>query len=124
MADSDSVQPRGTNHRDLHYLERLLEHAHDGLAVIDPGGVIVASTPSLDRLLLHRAGDLVGVDGLSLIHPDDIEHVALRLAEYVGGGNDGPDVRTRIRRSDGSYAHVELVTPTSIPSSTRSAGSS
>ena len=93
----------------------LLEHAHDGLAVIDPGGVIVASTPSLDRLLGHEAGELVGVDGLSLIHPDDVEHVALRLAEYVGGGNDGPDVRTRIRRSDGTYAHVELVAPDSDP---------
>ena len=123
MADSDSV--RADEPRDLHYLERLLEHAHDGLAVIDPGGVIVASTPSLDRLLLHRAGDLVGVDGLSLIHPDDVEHVALRLAEYVGG-NDGPDVRTRIRRSDGSYAWTRACwSPrTPIPSSTRSAGSS
>ncbi len=114
MAESDSVRARGEP-RDLHYLERLLEHAHDGLAVIDPGGVIVASTPSLDRLLLHRAGELVGVDGLSLIHPDDVEHVALRLAEYVGGGNDGPDVRTRLRRSDGTYAHVELVAPDSTP---------
>jgi diguanylate cyclase (GGDEF)-like protein/PAS domain S-box-containing protein len=114
MADSDSVRARDEP-RDLHYMERLLEHAHDGLAVIDPGGVIVASTPSLDRLLLHQAGELVGVDGLSLIHPDDVEHVALRLAEYVGGGNDGPDVRTRIRRSDGTWAHVELVASDSDP---------
>jgi diguanylate cyclase (GGDEF)-like protein/PAS domain S-box-containing protein len=114
MADSDPVRARDEP-RDLHYLELLLEHAHDGLAVIDPGGVIVASTPSLDRMLGHAAGELVGVDGLSLIHPDDVEHVALRLAEYVGGGNDGPDVRTRIRRSDGTYAHVELVAPDSTP---------
>ena len=90
-------------------------HSHDGLAVIDANGVIVASTPSLGRMLGHESGELVGVDGLALIHPDDIEHVALRLAEYVSGDNNGPDVRTRIRRSDGSYAHVELVAPDSEP---------
>ena len=66
-------------------------------------------------MLEYEAGALVGIDGLSLIHPDDFEHVAVRLAEYVGGGNDGPDVRTRLRRSDGSYAHVELVAPDSDP---------
>jgi diguanylate cyclase (GGDEF)-like protein/PAS domain S-box-containing protein len=96
---------------DPDYLRLLLAHAHDGLAVIDPNGAIVASTPSLDRMLLCEPGELVGVDGLSLIHPDDVEHVALRLAEYVGGSNNGPDVRTLIRRSDGTYAHVELVAP-------------
>ena len=85
------------------------------MAVIDPEGTIVASTPSLDRMLGHGPGELVGVNGLSLIHPHDVEHVALRLAEYVGGGNDGPDVRTRIRRADGTYAHVELVAPDSTP---------
>jgi PAS domain S-box-containing protein len=59
MADSDPVRARDEP-RDLHYLEQLLEHAHDGLAVIDAGGVIVASTPSLDRMLGHAAGELVG----------------------------------------------------------------
>ena len=85
------------------------------MAVIDSEGTIVASTPSLDRVLGFGPGELVGVNGLSLIHPHDVEHVALRLAEYVGGGNDGPDVRTRIRRADGTYAHVELVAPDSTP---------
>ncbi len=85
------------------------------MAVIDPEGTIVASTPSLDRMLGCGPGELVGVNGLGLIHPHDVEHVALRLAEYVGGGNDGPDVRTRLRRADDTYAHVELVAPDSTP---------
>ncbi len=114
MADDKAARARD-NPNDPHYLELLLAHAHDGIAVIDPDGTIVASTASLDRLLLCEAGSLVGVDGLSLIHPDDLDHVAIRLAEYVTGGNEGPDVRTRIRRSDGSYAHVELVAPDFAP---------
>jgi diguanylate cyclase (GGDEF)-like protein/PAS domain S-box-containing protein len=114
VADSEAARARD-NLSDPEFLELLLAHAHDGLAVIDPGGAIVASTPSLDRMLGHGAGDLVGVDGLSLIHPDDVEHVTLRLAEYVSGGNDGPDVRTRLRRADGTYAHVELVAPDFAP---------
>jgi PAS domain S-box-containing protein len=112
---ADDLDRARENPTDPSYLELLLAHAHDGLAVIDPLGAIVASTPSLDRLLGNRAGELVGVDGLSLIHPDDMEHVALRLAEYVSGSNDGPDVRTRIRRADGTYAHVELVAPDAEP---------
>ncbi|MGZ4755480.1 MAG: EAL domain-containing protein [Acidimicrobiia bacterium] len=114
MADISAARAR-EDPNDPHYLELLLAHAHDGLAVIDPAGLIVASTGSLDRMLGYEAGELVGVDGLGLIHPDDVEHVALRLAEYVTGGHDGPDVRTRLRRSDGSYAHVELVAPDSDP---------
>jgi diguanylate cyclase (GGDEF)-like protein/PAS domain S-box-containing protein len=94
---------------ELQYLELLLEHAPDGIAVIDSAGHILSATPSLERMLGNPEGTLVGVDGLSLIHPDDLEHVALRLAEYVTGGNDGPDVRTRLRRADGTYAPVELV---------------
>jgi diguanylate cyclase (GGDEF)-like protein/PAS domain S-box-containing protein len=112
---ADDLARARENPGDPEYLKLLLAHAHDGLAVIDPSGAIVASTPSLDRMLGHPAGDLVGVDGLSLIHPDDIEHVALRLAEYVSGGNDGPDVRTRIRRADGTYASVELVAADAQP---------
>ena len=33
----------------------------------------------------------------------------------MSGGNDGPDVRTRICRSDGTYVHVELVAPDFTP---------
>jgi diguanylate cyclase (GGDEF)-like protein/PAS domain S-box-containing protein len=107
---ADAGAPRAREYpNDPHYSALLLAAAHDGIAVIDPDGTIVASTPSLDRMLEYEAGALVGVDGLSLIHPDDFDHVAVRLAEYVGGGNDGPDVRTRLRRSDGSYVDVELV---------------
>ena len=123
MADDSAVRARD-NPNDPHYLELLLAHAHDGLAVIDPTGAIVASTPSLDRLLLCEAGELVGVDGLSLIHPDDVEHVALRLAEYVSGGNDGPDVRTRIRRPTAATHTSSSSHPTPIRSTTRSAASS
>jgi diguanylate cyclase (GGDEF)-like protein/PAS domain S-box-containing protein len=108
VADEGAARARDYPN-DPHYSALLLAAAHDGIAVIDPDGTIVASTPSLDRMLEHEAGALVGVDGLSLIHPDDLDHVALRLAEYVGGGNDGPDVRTRLRRSDGTYVDVELV---------------
>jgi diguanylate cyclase (GGDEF)-like protein/PAS domain S-box-containing protein len=104
MADTEAARARD----ELYYLELLLAHAPDGIAVIDRNGVILASTGSLDRLLGYESS-LAGVDGLSLIHPDDLEHVALRLAEYVEGGNDGPDVRTRLRRTDGTYAEVELV---------------
>ncbi len=114
MADSKANHARDRA-SDPSYSELLLAHAHDGIAVIDPGGAIVASTPSLDRLLGHDEGALVGIDGLSLIHPQDIEHVSLRLAEYVTGSNDGPDVRTRLRRADGTYAEVELVAPDSTP---------
>ncbi len=114
MAAGKATRARD-NPNDPSYSALLLAHAHDGMAVIDPEGTIVASTPSLDRMLGCGPGELVGVNGLGLIHPHDVEHVALRLAEYVGGGNDGPDVRTRLRRADDTYAHVELVAPDSTP---------
>jgi diguanylate cyclase (GGDEF)-like protein/PAS domain S-box-containing protein len=108
MAEKEATRAR-EEPGELHYLELLLEHAPDGIAVIDSSGLILAATPSLERLLGHGDGELVGVDGLSLIYPDDLEHVAIRLAEYVTGDNDGPDVRTRLRHADGSYVSVELV---------------
>ncbi|HEY3723356.1 MAG TPA: EAL domain-containing protein [Acidimicrobiia bacterium] len=114
MADGKPARARDRSNNPS-YAKLLLAHAHDGIAVIDPEGKIVSATPGLDRLLGGQPGDLLGVDGLSLVHPRDAEHVALRLAEYLTGENDGPDVRTRLRRADGSYAEVELVAPDSEP---------
>jgi diguanylate cyclase (GGDEF)-like protein/PAS domain S-box-containing protein len=93
---------------DDRYLRVLLDHAQDGMAVIDARGRIVATTPAVERMLGCEPGTLLGIDGIALVHPDDAEHARLRLAEYLAGNTDGPDLRVRLLRADLTWAPVEL----------------
>ncbi len=52
--------------------------------------------------------DQVGAESLAAVHPDDVQHVAERLAEIIGSDDGRGTVRLRVREGDG-WRPVEAI---------------
>ena len=86
----------------------MLEHATDGLALVSTEGVVLATTPAIERMLGAEPGSIRGRNGLDLLHPDDVLPALDRLARM--GEMVPEDYRTyRFKHRDGHYITVELV---------------
>jgi diguanylate cyclase (GGDEF)-like protein/PAS domain S-box-containing protein len=89
-------------------LGALVEHVSELLAVIDRNGRIRFASPGISHLLQRRAGGLVGLDFLGLIHPDDAVRDVSGLVQVDPEGNGAP-IRLRLRASDQSWRHLDAV---------------
>jgi diguanylate cyclase (GGDEF)-like protein/PAS domain S-box-containing protein len=57
----------------------LIERSSDIITVIDPDGTILYESPSVERLLGHTPGELIGTKLQQHIHPDDVAPVMAEL---------------------------------------------
>jgi len=86
----------------------LSENATDMVQQFDDHGICTYASPSSRSLLGYAPEEMVGRDGLDLLHPDD-------LANYKGNGlgAERPDgthiLEARARRKDGTWVWVETV---------------
>ena len=85
----------------------LIEHGSDVITILDAEGVIRYESPSVERLLDHRAEDLLGEKASHYVHPDDLQAVAAAFGRALDG--HGASVECRIPRRDGSRCDVEAV---------------
>jgi diguanylate cyclase (GGDEF)-like protein/PAS domain S-box-containing protein len=70
--------------------------------------VFVDVDEALSQILGWAADDLVGRRSLELIHPDDQERAIRAWMAMLAAGDNGPRVRLRHRRSDGSWVWLEV----------------
>ncbi len=86
----------------------MLDHATDGICLVESDGTILATTPAIERMLGYEAAELWGRNGLELLHPDDLEPALDRLRRF---GEEIPeDFRTyRFLHRAGHHITVELV---------------
>ncbi len=88
----------------LSRLELLANNAGDYTAIsID--GVIEWMSPSVSTVLGWSPAELIGRNGYSLVHPDDLDPARDARAEIDRGG--ARQVRVRMRCKDGSWRWVE-----------------
>jgi PAS domain S-box-containing protein len=87
-------------------LRALVQNATDVIAVLDRQGVIGYVSPPVERLLGYSPDQLHGLDAFSLVHAEDL--AAARAAfQAVAEGRPQARLAFRVRRSDGSWCHVE-----------------
>lgn len=106
--DADGPVSSGEALRQSEERFRLLaENVSDLVCLHDLQGRCVYASPSARRLLGYAPDDLVGVQPLARVHPDDAEEVREAAARVVRGE---PDVthRARLRHADGSYRWCEI----------------
>ncbi|MGA2528874.1 MAG: EAL domain-containing protein [Acidimicrobiales bacterium] len=89
--------------------QTLVQNASDVILIARPDATITYQTPSATRIFGYEPGSLEGRRITTLIHPEDVEQA---LAVYTGVAfRAGMSVTTqwRVRHSDGSWRHVEVV---------------
>ena len=87
-------------------LRLLLENSGDTVFRSDLAGVFTYLTPNIESLLGWTPSQLLGVDGASLVHPDDLDEVAHTRSRLASGESAAPTVR--LRCADGTYRWVAV----------------
>ena len=90
---------------DVHFMVRLLDELPEGVVVINGHGVLLWVNRTAESLFGGRI--TVGMPGLDLVHPDDIELVLLSLST-VQGKQVGSPIEIRIRTRTG-WRLMELI---------------
>jgi diguanylate cyclase (GGDEF)-like protein/PAS domain S-box-containing protein len=92
---------------DERVLARLLGEFPDAVIVIDAEGCVQWANRTAESLLGRSIADAVGVSGLDLVHPDDLEF-ALRSLASVQGKDVGAPIEIRLRTVTG-WRLMELI---------------
>ncbi|MCB1255468.1 MAG: diguanylate cyclase [Microthrixaceae bacterium] len=93
------------NHRRY---ELIFEHATDILAVIDPHGHVIFSSPAAERVLGHAVDDRRPGGLLSYVHPDDRNIITDVFMKVLHNKWDAEErVVVRIATADGDWAYLE-----------------
>jgi diguanylate cyclase (GGDEF)-like protein/PAS domain S-box-containing protein len=87
----------------------LAQNASDIVIVLDFAGIITYGSPSIARMLGHRAADLLGTEFFALCHPDDL--AGMRRFHEQGRLLAGlaPTTEVRLKHRDGSWRQVEAL---------------
>lgn len=103
-------QLRQTN-EELEHSERrfraLIEHAIDGISVVDDGHRFLYVSPGLAALEGSSVGDLVGVSVLENLHPDDVAGAVDSIAQAAAQPNRPIPILWRRRHRDGEWRWLE-----------------
>jgi len=91
------------------YFRSLIEQTMDIIAVLDAEGAIRYASPSVLPLLGYAPEDLVGLDILALVHPDDVDVTLRVFREGVATGKGGRLLELRLRHKDGTFRHLEAI---------------
>ncbi|MFQ5535110.1 MAG: PAS domain S-box protein [Sphingomonadales bacterium] len=85
------------------YFRALIENAMDIIAVIDTDGTLNFASPSLEHVLGYGRDDLVSVNCLDLVHPEDRPVISSLLARGARRDVSFDSIEARFRHRDQSW---------------------
>ncbi|MCC6575028.1 MAG: PAS domain S-box protein [Planctomycetes bacterium] len=88
---------------------KLVNYSNDGLLMGDAQGNTQFASPSVENILGFAAGELIGVNVFSLIHPDDQSRTQELQQLIVRSPSVGFPATFRVKRKDGRYVWVDCV---------------
>ena len=83
------------------------ENMQDIVTLHDADGRVLYATPSLSRVLGHRASENADDSPFLSVHPDDESAVAAAFARILAGGGPIEKIEFRLRKPGGEHAWVE-----------------
>ncbi len=87
----------------------LIQSSSDVIVIMDEKGLITYETPSVERILGYKPGDLIGKFPVDHIHPDDLDKVMSALDEVYQANNPGTPTEFRFCRADGTWIYLEAI---------------
>ncbi len=85
----------------------LIESSADGLALIDSAAAVLYAGPSTQRLMGYSAEEFVGLNMLSLVHPEDLPTAEMELAAAVDDPTRVGAAELRLKHKDGAWRWFE-----------------
>ncbi|HKH12822.1 MAG TPA: PAS domain S-box protein [Rubrobacter sp.] len=86
----------------------IASYVGDAVVVFEIDGSLRYVSPAMERVTGYAPEELVGFVMLDVIHPEDLERVVAEGVEVWDSPGIAPPFTFRLRRKDGSWAHVEL----------------
>ncbi|HYM63423.1 MAG TPA: diguanylate cyclase, partial [Gaiellaceae bacterium] len=90
----------------------LVAHSSDLITVLDAHGTVTYQSPSVERVLGYRVGEIEGSDFARLLSASDRPRLAQIVAgvgeAYVGGGSDTHVLECSLRHRDGTWLQFEV----------------
>jgi PAS domain S-box-containing protein len=87
----------------------LIQSSSDIIVIMDEKGLITYETPSVERVLGYKPGDLIGKTPVDHIHPDDLDKVMSALDEVYKANNPGTPTEFRFCRADSTWIYLEAI---------------
>ncbi len=87
----------------------LIENAPDIIAVLNPDMTLRYSSPAARRVHGYELEEMLGTNGFSLIHPEDVPRAVEGMRLLVQNPCQTVSMGLRIHAKDGSWRHIELV---------------
>jgi PAS domain S-box-containing protein len=85
----------------------IMELSPDIISIIKEDGTLLYNSPAAFMIHGYTQDEMVGLDTLSLIHPDDQHAVAAAFGEVLAHPEKTGNVQYRYRNKDGSYCWME-----------------
>ncbi len=91
------------------FLEALLEHSSDMIAVTDARGTLTWLSRAVERVLGFGNAEVIGRNILEFVHPDEVAGVADSMSTSVSEPDAADPLEIRVARADGSWLICEVV---------------
>jgi len=85
----------------------LIENSSDGIVLAAPDGKFIYAAPSTERILGYSAEEMLSLDGLDLVHPDDRQEMIEAMSEVHAEPGVSVSGLRRFRHRDGSWRWLE-----------------
>lgn len=86
----------------------IASYVGDAVVVFEIDGSLRYVSPAMERVTGYAPEELVGFVMLDVIHPEDLERVVAESVEIWDSPGIAPPFVFRLRRKDGSWAHLEF----------------
>jgi PAS domain S-box-containing protein len=85
----------------------LVENSSDAIVLMNAETRITYASPSTSKVLGYPPEELVGRNGLDLVHPQDRDHSGRSLTEVLVEPRSPNRIQARVRQKDGQWIWVE-----------------
>ncbi len=87
----------------------LVHNGSDIVTVLDSQGNMRYQSPSIERVLGHDPGEMVGRIAFEYVHPEDVARIRQTFATNLNLPGVHEPVDMRVRHADGSWRHMEVI---------------
>ena len=94
--------------REEHF-RSLIENASDMITAMNGDAIISFQSPSSERILGYKAGEMVGCSVFEFVHPEDVAKTRDAIAEAMATPGVQVPVTVRLSGRDGAWRIIEMI---------------